>query len=361
MPKSAKTLTVASGILSAMNKFCLWIRTASGPQIGFGHLRRTMVLARSLQDCCLPLFLIDPDDRWSREQLADQGMAFVYEPLDSVWSRLPEPKAILVDTRQTKGLAGFIDQAQKRHLTVVSIHDLGLDPLPSDIAIDGSIAPDLSNFTEHQTTFYTGTAYMVLNPVYHLLHQQDKRIGEHVRTVFINLGGGNSGVFFKKILDGLKLWNHEIEVFAVSGFSHWGQEDFSRKNWSPLHIKWISDHVGTHCFQADIAITAGGIAAYEALCTGTPLMALSYDNYQQTAILALADKDVCINLGAGEDLSASELPGILTRFESDRVKRHSFSLKGRQIVDGGGFERVAHILRERIGSRSGGSIMEGVG
>ena len=361
MSKSAKTLTVASGILSAMNKFCLWIRTASGPQIGFGHLRRTMVLARFLNDCCLPLFLIDPTDRWSREQLADQGMAFVYEPIDTVWSQLPEPKAILIDTRQTEGLDGFINEARKRHLTVVSIHDLGLNPLPSDIVIDGSIAPDLSGFSNPHSTFHTGTAYMILDPVYHLLYQQDKHINEKVRTVFINLGGGNSRGFFRKILDGLKLWNREIKVLAVSGFSHWGQADFSRKDWAPLHIQWISDHVGTHCFQADLAITAGGIAAYEALCAGTPLMSLSFDRYQQTAIRALADREACIDLGVGENLDASELPEILTRLESDQAKRRSFSLKGREIVDGGGLERAARILRESIGARPGGSLLEGVG
>ncbi|MBN2321151.1 MAG: hypothetical protein JXR49_18875 [Acidobacteria bacterium] len=320
-----------------------------------------MVLARFLNDCCLPLFLIDPTDRWSREQLADQGMAFVYEPIHSVWSRLPEPRAILIDTRQTEGLAGFINEAKKRHLTVVSIHDLGLNPLPSDIVIDGSIAPDLSSFPGRPTTFYSGTAYMILDPVYRLLSQQDKHIGDRIRTVFINLGGGNAGIYFKKILDGLKLWNREIEVMAVSGFSHWGQEDFSRKNWDPLHIKWISDHIGPHCFRADLAITAGGIAAYEALCAGTPLMALSFDRYQKTAIRALADQDACIDLGAGGDLNVTEFPGILTGFESNQVHRRSFSLKGRAIVDGGGLERVAHILREAIGARSDISLLEGVG
>ena len=361
MPISAKTLTVSSGILSAMNKFCLWIRTASGPQIGYGHLRRAMVLARFLNDCCLPLFLIDPSDRWSREQLADQGMAFVYEPISSVWSHLPEPKAILIDTRETEGLDEFIHEAKKRRLTVVSIHDLGLNPLPSDIVIDGSITPNLSNFPEPHATFHTGTDYMVLDPVYRLLHQQDKQIGERVRTVFINLGGGNSGLFYKKVLNGLKLWNREIEVLAVKGFSHWEQGDLSRNNRYPLHVRWISDHVGTHCFKADLAITTGGIAAYEALCVGTPLMAMSYDRYQQSTVRVLSEKEACVDLGAGENLNVAGFPGILTRFEADLMKRRSFSIKGRQIVDGDGLERVAHILREAIGARPGASLLEDAG
>lgn len=290
-------------------------------------------------------------------------MAFIYEPISSVWSLLPEPKAIMIDARQTEGLDGFIHEAKNRRLTVVSIHDFGLNPLPSDIVIDGSIAPDLSNFPKLHATFHTGTDYMVLDPVYRLLHQQDKQIGKRVRTVFINLGGGNTGLLYKKILNGLKLWNREIEVLAVKSFSHWHWEqgDFSRNNWNPLHVRWISDHVGIHCYKADLAITTGGIAAYEALCAGTPLMAMSYDRYQQSTIRVLAEKDGCIDLGAGENLNVVELPRILTCFESDRMKRRSFSIKGRQIVDGDGLERVAHILREAIGARSGGSLLEDAG
>jgi UDP-2,4-diacetamido-2,4,6-trideoxy-beta-L-altropyranose hydrolase len=361
MLKSAKTLTVPSGILSDMGKSCLWIRTASGPQIGFGHLKRMMTLARLLNDCALPLFLLDPQDRWSREQLADQGMAFIHEPMNSVWSLMPDPKAILIDTRQMDGLDHLIKEAQKRERPVISIHDLGLDPLPSDIIVDGSIAPDFSNFPNPKSVFYSGTSFMILDPVYHLLHQQDKFIGDSIHTVFVNLGGGNSGRFFEKILEGLKLWDRELEVIGVHGFSSWGQESLSRKNWQPLHFRWSSEQVEPFCFQADLAITAGGLSTYEALCTGTPLMSLSYDPYQQTTIQMLAKEGVCTDLGAGEDLDAAILPDILSAMESDREKRRLYSLRGRNLVDGRGVERVAHIIREAIGAPSIVSLLERVG
>lgn len=196
--KSAKTLTVPSGILSEIGKSCLWIRTAAGPKIGFGHLKRTMTLARLLKDCTLPLFLIDPQDRWSRDQLADQGMAFMYEPLDSIWNRMPDPGAILIDTRHMDGLDVLIREARKRKLTVISIHDLGLDPIHSDIAIDGSISPDFTNFPNCDASFYRGTSFMILDPIYRLMHQQDKFIDDRIRTVYINLGGGIPGVSLRR-------------------------------------------------------------------------------------------------------------------------------------------------------------------
>lgn len=361
MLKGAKTLTVSSGNLSNLIGSCLWIRTGSGPQMGFGHLKRTMALARYLKDCCLPLFLIDPEDRWSREQLADQGLAFVCEPLKTIWSYLPDPRAVLIDTRENDGIHELVAEAKKRNLPVISIHDLGLNPVASDIAIDGSIAPDFKEFPNEATVFYGGTSYMVLDPSYRYLFKRDKVINESIRTVFINLGGGNSGRYFTRILKGLKLWNRELEVLGAAGFYSWGQDSLARKYSGPLRFRWCVENVSYNCFKADLAITAGGISAYEALCTGTPLMALAYDLCQQTTIRSIAQKNACLDLGLGEDIDPGKMPAVLSGMESDRERRRLFSEKGRAIADGRGIERVAHIIREAINAYPVVSLLEGVG
>ena len=82
--------------------------------MGFGHLRRTLVLAQSLLDCCDPVFLIDSQDQWSRERLA--GLGFSYDILnpERVWSVLPKPAAILIDTRIPASLDRLITDANDR-------------------------------------------------------------------------------------------------------------------------------------------------------------------------------------------------------------------------------------------------------
>jgi spore coat polysaccharide biosynthesis predicted glycosyltransferase SpsG len=361
MMKGAKTLTVSSGNLSSLSGSCLWIRTGSGPQMGFGHLKRTMTLARNLKDCCLPLFLIDPSDRWSREQLADQGLAFIYEPVETIWSHLPDPKAVLIDTRENDGIRELVEEAKKRNLPVISIHDLGLNPIASDIAIDGSIAPNFKEFPNPAADFYGGTSYMILDPSYRFLFQRDKVISETIHTVFINLGGGNSGRYFTRILEGLKLWNRELEVLGAAGFYSWGQDSLARKDWGPIHFRWCRGSISYSCFRADLAITAGGISAYEALCAGTPLMALAHDRYQRTTIQSIAKENACLDLGLGEDLDPVQLPEILSGMETDREKRRMYSERGRAIADGRGIERVAHIIREAIDAFPAVSLLEGVG
>lgn len=330
----------------------LWIRTASSPQIGFGHLRRSLVLAEALQDCCTPIFLLDPDDCWSKTHLEGRDCYFFSGGVEKSWDLLPEPAAILIDTRLSGGLESLIATAKTRNIPVISVHDLGLNMLPSNIIIDGSIVPADRDSILADTKYFAGTDYMILNPVYRNLYLQDKTIREKIQSIFVNLGGGNSGKYFPRVLQGLKLWAHEVEVIGVPGFVAWGQEILAQADWSPLHFRWESGDFERLLFESDLAITAGGIAAYEALCAGTPLLALSYDPLQHTTIRRLSSSDACIDLGFAEELTPVKLAGTLSPIETDVDKRRFLSSHGRQIVDGQGSERVARIVRQSISQNS---------
>jgi UDP-2,4-diacetamido-2,4,6-trideoxy-beta-L-altropyranose hydrolase len=345
---SAKSMTVAPRHPSFEGETSLWIRTAASPQIGFGHLRRSLILAKALRDCCVPLFLLNPEDTSCKVHLQSQNCYFFDGGIENAWEFLPNPAAILIDTRLSDGLDGLIRAANSRKIPVISIRDLGLNPLPSDIIIDGSIAPAESNPGLTDKGSFAGTDYLVLDPVYRSLFLRNKQIREKVRSVYINLGGGNSGRFYSKVLEGLKLWNREVDVIGIPGFVAWGQESLAQKDWSPLHFHWESSDIELFLFEADVAITAGGISSYEALCAATPLLALSYDPQQQITIERLSDLDACIDLGPGDALHPPELASVLSSIARDVDKRRSLSSRGREVVDGRGSERVAQIIRQSI-------------
>lgn len=309
-----------------------------------------MTLAQGLRDCCKSLFVIDSGDGWSRERLSQTGFEFFNGNLECIWSLKPEPVAILIDTRIPDGLEKLIGGAKDRNIPVVSIHDLGLNPIPSDIQIDGSILPVFEP-PPGKKAYYSGTPYMVLDPPFHALHQQKKLIRKKIKSVFINLGGGDSNRYFLRLLEGLKLWAHEVEVVGAPGFARWGQEALERMDWQPVVFRWESGSIDNFLFQADLAITAGGLSAYEALCTGTPLMALSYDGFQQSTISALAEAGACVCLGPGDNLDPARLPAALSVLERNVMERQRLSWRGRKIVDGRGAERVSQIIRNLILNR----------
>lgn len=282
-PPSAKTLTLLPRH-SPRKK--LLVRTVAGPAIGFGHLRRTLILAGKLRRWAQPLFLLDADDLWSQEQVMAAGFSYQYFDVPKPWHGLKAAAGLLIDTRENAGLHRLVAEARVRRIPVVSIHDLGLAPLASDVAIDGSILPSTDIFREHADTCLTGTDYFVLPDSCALLHRESKTIRRRIRKIVINLGGGDGGRFFRTVLKGLRSAATPLEVIGLPGFCAWGQETVTRTSWEPLRFRWLSrkEDVVQLMFTADLVISAGGCAAYEALCVGAPLCALSLDHYQAATV-----------------------------------------------------------------------------
>jgi spore coat polysaccharide biosynthesis predicted glycosyltransferase SpsG len=345
---NANTMTEKVEYIESNRRPCLWIFTGAGPQIGFGHLRRCVVLAKILSDCCDPLFILNPDDLWSNKQLESLGLDYCSLKLNNLWSFQPLPNAILLDTRIAEGLTDLITAAQEKDVSVISIHDLGLNPLPSNIVIDGSIAPISQGDIPSIARIFKGTGYMVLDPEFRHLHQRPKMIRKEIRSIFINLGGGDSRKYYLRVLEGIKRWAHEVEVIGLRGFVDWGQDSLNPSDGERMRLRWESGPAFQYIKDADLAITAGGLSAYEALCAGIPLLALSYDELQQKTITGLESAGCCISLGAGDVLDPMRFAEILTSIELDLNRRVKLSCIGRSLVDGLGGERVARIIRQSI-------------
>jgi spore coat polysaccharide biosynthesis predicted glycosyltransferase SpsG len=343
----AKSLTLRRGRRFSKN---ILIRTAAGPTIGFGHLKRTLILARHIQRWARPVFLLDEGDPWSQEQVTLCGYDYVHFDARLSWPDYSQIAALLIDTRSKAGLKQLIAEAHQRGIPVASIHDLGLAPVASDVVIDGSILPGQCDPDRQGGVRFTGPGYLVLADWRSQFRVRGKRIRSRIRKVVINLGGGNGSRFFPKILSGLRGLESPMEVIGFPGFCSWGQEELGRADWSPLKFRWLSeeDHAAKVVFDADLALTAGGLSAYEALCLGTPLCALSYDRYQEMTVRALTHAGASLNLGRGALLKDTALTDLLKELIEHSDRRQQMSLRGRKLVDGHGTRRVSRILRHLI-------------
>jgi spore coat polysaccharide biosynthesis predicted glycosyltransferase SpsG len=166
----------------------------------------------------------------------------------------------------------------------------------------------------------------------------------------VNLGGGDSGKYFRTVLEGLASLASAPEVIGFPGFCDWGQNEWARLRPVPPGFRWASreeDPIGL-MFRADLMITAGGTSLYEALAVGTPACALSYDRHQQATVEAISAAGACIDLGRGSHLAVSPFADTVCALEADRDMRRRLSVRGRRLVDGRGARRVARILRTLI-------------
>ncbi len=332
----------------------LWIHTAASPSMGFGHLRRSLVLARLIRAGGMRVvFVFGANDIWSGTQVDDGGYQRVRMSPGACWPAEDDPAALLIDIRGSDAARALCLEARRRGIPVLSIHDLGLEQLPSDVVIDGSVAPGTHGFGEHPAA-YAGPSYLVLDPEFGSLRARPREIRRSIGSVVVALGGGDSSRYFSKILEGLRLWNRPVEVTGFSGFSRWGQEQIDSAGWAPMKFRWAAagESVAEAMFGADLVFTAGGLTIYESLSAGAPTLGLACDEYQHVTVSTLARLGACLDLGMGAQLTAAALPDVLERLARDGGRRMKLSERGRELVDGAGAARVGELVRAAAARRT---------
>jgi len=214
----------------------LWIRTASGPSIGFGHLRRSLILARKIRARMKPLFLLDKSDCGSREQVRAAGFEFTrFDPALLIRAS-SFPVGLLIDTREKRGLQSLIRDLQCQSIPVISIHDLGLAPLPSDVVIDGSLQPGSPISGPNGARHYMGPDYLVIEPD-SSIRERAGPMPAAASKIVVGLGGGDTRFSFRRVLEALRRTRKELSILGIPGYSRWGQEELSREPGASWHLK----------------------------------------------------------------------------------------------------------------------------
>jgi spore coat polysaccharide biosynthesis predicted glycosyltransferase SpsG len=330
----------------------LWVHTGSSPSKGFGHLRRSMILARLLaEDPSVRItFVLTEHDQWSGGQIESAGFDVLRIGPRAVWPSGSSPAGLLVDVRGEEVSLPLVLEAGRKGIPVLSIHDLGLELLPSDILVDGSIAPRA--FGEASSVVsYLGPDYLVLDPQFAGVHERTRQFQDPIYRVLIAPGGGDARAYLPKILEGLRCSGIPLDVTALRGFSMRGQEDVESASQAPVRFRWADpeESVPELCSQADLVVAAGGLSVYEALCAGTPAIAFAVDRFQHVTVASLAGLGACLDLGTGSELDPCDVAGGIRSLEGG-AERARLSARGRELVDGRGACRVAELLRGMVGA-----------
>ena len=133
-------------------------RVAGGPRLGFGHIVRALSLAKAMQ--VAPRMSV----RGTAEtkKVAHRLGALVKEQsLAAVLAR-GDVGLLVIDDPDVQAAADALALARRHGAMVASIHDLGLAPIASDLAIDGSLA--MLRKAWPSTDALLGPRYAVLDP-----------------------------------------------------------------------------------------------------------------------------------------------------------------------------------------------------
>lgn len=313
----------------------IMLRVACGPRRGFGHAVRALRLASEL-DAPVWISFDGPVPAIGRSPRVTRLVGGV-RALDEV-----RPSLLVLDTPVVRDGRRWLDAARRRGIAVASIHDRGIAPLASDLAVDGSLAA--LGPIEGAGRTLVGPRFMVIDPGV-LQGPASRRDDESL--VVIALGGGPRVGLAHAISREIIRRAPSARIAVASGFGGATPSARSRR------VEWLGPRESLTGIlrSARTAVVAGGVTLYEAAALGVPTVAIPIVAAQRPTVRAFARAGAALAPSRSERIDVPAVAAAVERLLSDRAQSARLARRGRQLVDGHGGRRVAHALALLAGGR----------
>lgn len=346
--------------MSAMVSQPLFIRADASTQIGTGHVMRCLALAQTWQDAGGQAHFAAaelPDGLAAR--LAAEGMTL--HRLD-VAPGSPDDAAQTAALAQRLGASWVVEDGyhfgtdyqhavKEAGLRLLAIDDYGhADHYVADLVLNQNISADASLYASREpaTQLLLGTDYTLLRREFKRWRGWQRMIPDVARNVLVTMGGSDPNNVTDKVIEALaQAPADEMEAIIVVGSSNPQQQTLTEsieRSGVPLRLLHDVADMPELMAWADLAITAGGSTCWELAFMGTPGIILVLAANQAESSRLLGDRQVFVNLGDSELLSAEDIRGAWRSLSASREMRQALSQECIGLVDGQGVGRVANYL-----------------
>ena len=352
------------------------IRVDAGPQIGTGHLMRTLTLADGLkQNGARVRFISRTMPLHLQQMLESKGHEFVALPAAPVtgaagdlahshWLNVGQARDaddtgealsdrlwewMIVDHYALDARwEGPLRYCARRVLVIDDLADRTHD---CDTLLDQNLYPDMERRyvgkVPASTTLLLGPRYALLREEFSRLRADHVTRDGEVRRVLVLLGGSDAHNHTRKVIHGLaQLPAPAPAVDIVIGLQHPARaeiEALCRRHDFRLHVQ--TGDVAELMAAADLAIGAGGSTSWERCCAGLPTVCLTQADNQVPIARGLEASGAVVNLGDGGTVSAENIRDAVLALIKEPGRLVTLSRSARQLVDGLGAQRVCeHML-----------------
>lgn len=347
-----------------MNK-TVCIRVDGSAEIGTGHIIRCLALAEELSYRGFRTIFCTKD--------FDSGLIMKIKSEGFDCSVIPVNISLGEDMKHFAGIAqkynadvtitdnyyftdGYLKHLKDNFKVVVSIDDIADTFFYSDILINQNINATPEKYygkTENGAKMLLGPTYALLRPEFKKYHNQLREF-DKVKNILVTLGGCDPKNQTLKVLKALEMVKGDFSITAVIGVGN-SNEEIIRDYIATVRkdIKLLKDvsNMAELMRNADIAIGAGGSTSWEFCCLGIPMVIIFLADNQKGIAEGLYERGLALNLGWYKYVTENDIKDAVEILITSPDKREMMSLKGREIVDGKGAERVTEeiiaLLREK--------------
>jgi UDP-2,4-diacetamido-2,4,6-trideoxy-beta-L-altropyranose hydrolase len=346
------------------------VRADASAEMGLGHLRRCLSLARALSARGMETVFVSRDLGLDLSFIVDAGFELVRLPASqhAYYPAAGDPAhahwaGITADTDAAETVTALRDRplswvivdhyafganwhrmiAKELQVKLAVLDDLADRALDADLLIDHNLAIDhklkYASTGSRIGRLLGGPRYALLDPIYRDATRYE--FHSSVRSVGIFVGGTDPWQASVMALEGLRhycAFHGLIEIATTRANPH--LEALRAVCTADGAARLLVDQPGLQDFFArhDLQIGAGGGAALERCCIGAPTLLLTLADNQRSGAEGLQ------SIGAARvvaDASPAALAHAFMELQQDPENRRRMSQAGRTLVDGQGTRRVA--------------------
>ncbi|HET6972212.1 MAG TPA: UDP-2,4-diacetamido-2,4,6-trideoxy-beta-L-altropyranose hydrolase, partial [Phenylobacterium sp.] len=309
----------------------------AGPEVGGGHVMRSLTLARALEgQGATTLFagppamseLLDafaPDT--ARQIAEDPAAAVAHEAFDAIVFdsyRLGEP--------DHRALAGGRPS--------LVIDDLADRPIGGDVVLDsgpGRKAEDYLGKAPDDARLLLGPAFAPVRPEFAALREPALAWrGEPVQRLLVSLGLTDVGGITARIVERLRPRVNDVGIDVVLGAAAPSLPGLTKvaRHDPRLMLHVDTPHMARLTAEADIGIGAAGSSTWERCVLGLPsLMVVLADN-QRGAARAIAEREAALVVDLGQPDFEAAFDRALLRLLRDAELRRKLAAASAEVCDG---------------------------
>jgi UDP-2,4-diacetamido-2,4,6-trideoxy-beta-L-altropyranose hydrolase len=339
----------------------LVVRADAGPEIGAGHVMRSLALAQAWQDAGGEATFVSASmPKGLRKRLANEGVRIV--ELDSVRGTVEDAEATAREVDLQEAIAvvdGYIfGQDYQRVVVRKAKRMLVLDDHArigsycADIILDQNLGVDAESYSHRPSgsRVLTGSEYTLLRREFRLFAPPERRAPESVLKILVTMGGAdadNATLMVMQAIEGIGAG--DVEVTVVVGGSNPNatilNAEAVRMRTRFVLERDLVDMAGMMAW-ADVAVSGGGSTCWELAYMGLPAWVVALAENQVPIAEALDRAGVVRFIGELGKVNQHALEAALREFVNGREKVEEMGLRSRGLVDGKGAERVVAALRE---------------
>ncbi|MDB5470101.1 MAG: pseudaminic acid biosynthesis-associated protein PseG [Caulobacter sp.] len=326
----------------------------AGPEVGGGHVMRSLTLARALQARGVAVSFLCPP--------AVTAVLEAFAPdIHRVWAASTEGARIVAAVRTATadlvvfdhyGLDADDHRAAAGARPVLVIDDLADRPLGADLVLDSGPSREPEDYVgllPAHARLLLGPACAPVRPEFAALRSEAlarRTAGAPPRRLLVSLGLGDPGGVTARALEMLLPMTGELAIDVVMGAA---AASLSKVRALALVYPQLTLHIDSRDMAAltaaaDLAVGGGGSSSWERCVLGLPTLLLILADNQRPAARALESAGAVMALEVAAPGFAGHFEEDLARLLADGRLRTGMALAAADVCDGEGAGRVAEAV-----------------